>query len=187
MFFFAVEKLWQVWTGVCRKPPHRGKVPVLVEGKVNVFKKQTNTETTIYTCPSENAKSVRGSTLVLHLPQPVLHTLTRRGGRAKMHIAVAGVSGLPPLWLAASPALLFLWHAGPGSDNCSCRCPLLSPLPPQPFSFVCSARLRRGSRRCRQPGAGVMCGSQRQREDVWGWRCPRERCYGEHPHTLLGQ
>lgn len=158
--------------------------------KINKQTNKKKPQTTIYTCPSENAKSVRGSTLflVLHLPQPLLHTLTRCGGRAKMYIAVAGVSSLPPLWLAACPALLFLWHAGPGSNDCSCSCscccPLLSPLPPQPLSFVHRARLRRRSRRQR---AGVMCGGQRQREDVWSWRCPRERRYGEHPYALLGQ
>ena len=118
-----VEELWQGgWTGVCRKPPHCGKVPVLVEGKVNVFKTHTHTHTqrTIYTCPSKSVKSVRGSTRVPlpHLPQPVLHTLTARG-RAVMCIAVAGVSGLPPLWLAATPALLHLWHAGPDGQDSS--------------------------------------------------------------------
>ena len=128
-------------------------------------------------------KSVRGSTVpLLLIPQPVLHTLTRRH-RTKMFSAVAGVSYLPLLQLATFFAVVHLWHACPGRGGCF-LCPVLRLLPPQPFRLVLGARLPRrrrmkGSRRCclhfllswqgRQLRAVVLCGSQQRREDVWGW------------------
>ena len=123
---------------------------------------------------------MRGSTLVplLLLPQPVLHTLTRRDG-AEEFSAVAGVSGLPPPRLAAFTALMRLWHAGPVREGRARLRPPLGGQPPPFYRFEGYRQLR----------AGGLCGGQRRREDVWSRQYPRERQDGdgEHPHTLPGQ
>ena len=128
------------------------------------------------------------------LPQPVLHTLTRRDG-AEVFSAVAGVSGLPPPRLAAFTALMHLWHAGPVREGRAWRClsPSLGAQPPRFNCFEGDRQLRAGvlcgGQGYRQLRAGVLCGGQRRREDVWSRQCPRERQEGdgEHPHNLPGQ